>query len=174
GHFLRARPGDLFAHLRQPQAALVQNIRRERLLFAEEPEQKMLRSDVLVVEPFGFLCAIRQHPLAFMAEGKVDGSRHLFPHGGLRFDLLANRFHRCAGAKESVRKHFIFPEQAQQQVLRLDTGAAELAGLVSREEDHPPGFFGIAFKHSSCLVPDLRWKNETQTWTKKITVRAPE
>jgi hypothetical protein len=132
----------------------VQNIRRERFLFAQEPEKEMLRSDVLVVEPFGFLRAIGKHPLAFVAEGKIDGSRHLFPHGGLRFDLLANRFHGRAGAQEPIGENFVFPQEPQQQMLRLDTGAAELAGLVTGEEDHSPGFLGITFKHNSCLVPN--------------------
>ena len=50
----------------------MQNIRRERFLFAQEPEQEMLCSDVLVVEPFGFLRAIRKYALAFMAERKIE------------------------------------------------------------------------------------------------------
>ncbi len=57
----------------------MQNIRRERFLFAQESEKEMLCSNVLVIEPFGFLRAIRKHALAFMAEGKIDGSRYLFP-----------------------------------------------------------------------------------------------
>src|SRR6185312_16392431 len=32
-------------------------------------------------------------------------------------------------------------------MLRFDVGAAELAGLIPREEDHAPGFFRVSLKH---------------------------
>jgi hypothetical protein len=38
-------------------------------------------------------------------------------------------------------------KQAEQQVLGLDVGRAELAGLVPRKEDHAPRLLGIAFEH---------------------------
>ena len=132
----------------------MQNIRGEAFLFAQEPEQQMLGPDVLVVQPFGFLGAIRQHALALMAQRQVDGSRNLFPQRGVRLDLLADGFHRRAGAQEAVGERLVFAQQAQQQMLGLDARAAELAGLVAGEEDHSPGFFGITFKHSSCPCSD--------------------
>src|SRR6185503_18926801 len=114
----------------------------------------MLRSYVLVVEPFGFLRTICQYALAFMAEREIDGSRHLFAHGGLRFNLFADRFDSGARAQETIGENLIFAQQAQEQMLRLDTKAAELAGLVTGEKDDSPGFFRITFKHSFCLVLD--------------------
>ena len=44
---------------------------------------------------------------------------------------------------------FVFPQQAEQQMLGLDIRAAELAGLIPREEDNPPRFFRITFKHDT-------------------------
>ncbi len=37
----------------------------------------------------------------------------------------------------------------------LDLGCAELAGFVSREEDHPTGVFSVAFEHGRFLGSGL-------------------
>src|SRR5712691_4598900 len=118
----------------------------------------MFSTDVFMVEPLGLLGAIGEHPLALMAQREVDGSRHLFPQGGVGFDLVSERFHRRAGAEKAVGQRFILPQQPQQQMFGFNAWTAELAGLVTGEEDHPPRFFGITFKHDSCP----RLKNRQQ------------
>src|SRR5579884_1422348 len=110
----------------------------------------MLRSDVLVAEALGFLGAIGQHALAFVTQGEIHRRGHLLPDGGVRFNLLADRFDCGVRAQESIREGFVFPEQSQKQVLRFDVRAAELAGLVAGEEDYPARLFGITFKHIPC------------------------
>ena len=55
-------------------------------------------------------------------------------------------------AQKPVGQRFIFAQQAEQQMLGLDVRAAELAGLVAREKNHPAGLLCITFKH----VGDLR------------------
>ena len=153
-HFFRARPSDLLTNLREAKAALVQNIGGEALLLTQQSEQKMLGSDVLVVQPLGFLGAIGEHALAFVAQRQVDGGGYFLAQRGMRFDLLANRFNGRAGSQEAVGQRLIFPQQPQQQVFGFDARTAELAGFIAGEKDHPAGLFGIAFKHNSC--PDYR------------------
>ena len=94
---------DLFAHLRKAQAALVQNLGGETLLFAQQSEQQMLGADVLVIQPLGFFGAIGQHALALMAERKIDRSGHLLANGGVRFNLLANGFDGGVRPQETIR-----------------------------------------------------------------------
>ena len=111
------------------------------------PEQQMLGADVLVAQPLGFFRAIGQHALALMAQRQIDRSGNLLADGGVAFDLLADGFDGGVGAQEPVRQRFVLAQQAEQQVLGFDVGTAELAGLVSREEDHSPRLLRITFKH---------------------------
>src|SRR6516225_8922894 len=96
----------------------------------------MLGSDVFMVKPFGLFRAIGKNALALVAQREVDGSRHFFAHGGVRFNLLTDRFDRCAGAEEAVRQRLILAEQAEQKMLGLDARTSELAGFVASEEDN--------------------------------------
>ena len=137
----------LLANLRQLQAALLQDLRGEALFLAQQAEQQMLRPDVLVAQPLGLFRRIGQHPLALVGERQVHAGRDLFADGGVRLNLLANRLHRGVRAQEAVGQRLVLAQQAQQQVLGLDIGRAELAGLIPREEDHAPRLLRIAFKH---------------------------
>src|SRR5580704_11652240 len=76
------------ANGREPESALVQDLSREAFLFTQQPQQQMLRSDMLMAQPFRFLGAVSQNALALMAQGKIDGSRYFFSNGGMAFDLL--------------------------------------------------------------------------------------
>ena len=131
----------------EAQAALVQNLGGEALLFAQQAQQQVLGADVLVVEPLGLFGAIRQHALALVAQRQIHRSGNLLANGGVPFDLLADGFHRRVRTQEAVGQRLVFPQQAQQQVFGLDVRAAELAGLVAREEDHPPRLFRVTLKH---------------------------
>src|SRR2546425_4492207 len=50
-------------------------------------------------------------------------------------------------AQETIGQGFVFAQKPQQQVLGLNVGRAELAGLITRKEDDAPGFLRITFKH---------------------------
>src|ERR1700748_689934 len=65
------------------------------------------------------------------------------------FDLLANRFNRGMETEKFVGDRLVFARQAKQQVLSLDVRRAELAGLISGEENNAPCLFCIAFEHIS-------------------------
>ena len=115
----------------------MQDFGGEALLFAQQAQQQMLGADVLVVQPLGFFGAIGQHALALMAERQIHGGGNLLANRGVSFDLLANRFHRGVRTQEPVGQRLVFAQQPEQQVFGLDVRAAELAGLVPREEDDP-------------------------------------
>ena len=68
------------------------------------------------------------------------------------FDLLADRFDGGVRAQEAVRQRLVLAQQSEQQVLGLDVRAAELAGLVPGEEDHPSRLLRVSFKHK-CDAP---------------------
>ena len=139
--------GQFFADGGKAQAALVQDFRGEALLFAQQAQQQVLGADVLVIQALGFLGAIRQHALAFVAEGQIHRSGNLLANGGVAFDLLANGFHGRVRPQETVGQRLVLPQQAQQQMFGLDIRAAELAGLVAREKDHPPRLLRVTLKH---------------------------
>ena len=107
----------------------------------------MFGADVLVAQPLGFFRRIGQHPLALVRKRQVDGGRNLLANRGVRLNLLADRLHRGVRAQEAVGQRLVLAQQAEQQVLGLDIGRAELAGLIPREEDHAPCLLRIAFEH---------------------------
>ena len=118
--FLLAGARQFFADGREPQAALVQDLGGEALLFAQQAEQQMLGADVLVVQALRFFRAIGQHALALVAQRQIDRGRNLLPNRGVPFDLLADGFDRGMRAQEPVRQRLVFAQQSQQQVLRFD------------------------------------------------------
>ena len=148
-HFFGLRARQFFADGGKPQAALVQDLGGEALFLAQQAEQQVLGADVLVVQPLRFFGAVGQHALALMAQGQIHRRGNLFADGGVAFDLLADGFHGGVRAQKTVGQRLVLPQQAQQQVLGFDIRAAELAGLVSREENDPSRFLGIPFKHDS-------------------------
>ena len=64
--------GQLVANLRKLQAALLQDLRGEALLFAQQAEQQMFGADVLVAEALGFFRGVGQHALALVRKRQID------------------------------------------------------------------------------------------------------
>ena len=87
--------------------------------------------------------------LAFLAEGHFDRRGDALANGDARFDLLANGLDRAVGTQKTIGQGLVLAHQAEQQMLRLDVGAAVLAGLVTREKYHATSLFCVAFKHGS-------------------------
>ncbi len=125
----------------------MQNFSREALLFAQQPQQQVLGTDVLVREPLGFLGGIGQHTLALVAQGQVHGSGNLLPDGRMTLDLFPDGLDRSMRPKEPIGERLVFAQKPEQQVLRLDVRRTELTGFVAREEDYSPGLFRVPFKH---------------------------
>ena len=116
----------------------------------------MLGPDVLMTEALSFLCAIRQHTFALVAQRKVNGGRDFLAYRGVRFNLLSNRLDRGMGSKKAIRKRLVLTKKAQQQVFGFNVRTAELASLVPCKEDNAAGFLGISFKHRCHRQDGLR------------------
>ena len=129
----------------------MQDFGGKAFFFAEQAQQQMLGPDMFVRKTFGLFGRVREHALAFVAQGEINGCRNLLADGRVPFDLFADRLDRSVRAQEPVGQGFIFAQQSEQQVFSLNIRRAELAGLVAREEDYAPGFFRVAFKH--ILIP---------------------
>ncbi len=54
------------ADLRELEAAFLQDLRREALLFAQQTQQQVLGPDVFVAQPLGFLGCVGQDALALI------------------------------------------------------------------------------------------------------------
>src|SRR5258708_7109561 len=117
----------------------MQDLGGETLLFTQQAEQQMLGPDVLVAQTLGFFRAIGQHALALMAEREIHRSGNLLSNGGVGFDLLPDGLNGGVRAQEPVGERLVLAQQSQQKMLGLNIGAAELAGLVAREEDDSTG-----------------------------------
>src|SRR5579859_5374502 len=50
-------------------------------------------------------------------------------------------------AQKAIGQRLVFAQQAQQKVLRLNVRRAELAGLITGEEDYAPCFLCIPLEH---------------------------
>src|ERR1043165_3894068 len=107
----------------------------------------------------GFFRGIRENPFAFIAQREVNRSRNLLANRGVSPDLLANRFDRGMRAQETVSQGFVFAQQSEQQMLRLDIRRPELAGFVACKEDNAPCVLRIAFKHNALPLTFLVEKN---------------
>jgi hypothetical protein len=125
----------------------VQNLRREAFLLAQQAQQQMLRADVLVAQPLGFLRPVCQHALAFVAEGQVHAGGDLLADGGMSFDLLSNGLHGGMRTQKTVRQRLVLSKQAQEEMFGLDVRAAKLAGFIPREENYSARLLRVSLKH---------------------------
>ena len=153
---LHSREGGLFVQQRndvladgvEPHPFFHQDRRRDRALFAQDPEQQVLGADVVVQEAIGFLGGELQHALRLGAERDLDRRRDFFAEDRSPLDLFADAFEGKVRAGENpAGQPLAFPDQAEQQVLRLNRDAPELTGLISREEEDTSRPFRIAFEH---------------------------
>ena len=91
--FFLGDAGQFVANLGELEAALLQDLRGEALLFAQQAQQQMLCTDVFMAQALGFFRSIGQNALALVRKGQVDGGRNLFANCCMRFNLLANRLY---------------------------------------------------------------------------------
>ena len=139
---------DVLAHRLQAHPFFHQDGRRDRAFLAQDAEQQVLGPDVVVQEPVGLFGGVLKDALGFRAEGDLDRGRNLLPEHGAPLDFLANALEREVRAgKDAARQALAFPYEPEQQVLGLNRDAAELAGLVAREEENPARAFRVAFEH---------------------------
>src|ERR1700733_775616 len=100
----------------------------------------MLGADVLVAQPLGFFRCEIQNAFAFLTQRNLPRRGDASAHGDARFDFLPDGFDGAMRAQEAVSEGFVLAQQSQQQMLRLDIGAAVLARLISCKKYYAPSF----------------------------------
>ena len=103
----------LLANRGKLQAALLQDLGGKALFLAQQAKQQMLRPNMLVSQTLGLFSGVGENALALVGERQVDRCGDLFADGGVSFDLLADRFHGCMRAKETVGERLIFAQEAE-------------------------------------------------------------
>ena len=127
----------------------------DALLLPHEAEEDVLGADVVVEHPLRLLGGVAERALALGGERDVDGGRHLVAVERPALDLLADGLHReVALGEDAGGQPLALADEAEEEVLRLDRVAAQLAGFVAGEEDHPTGTLRITFKHLASGPPD--------------------
>src|SRR4051812_39888588 len=112
----------------------------------------MFGADVVMEETVGFLGGELQDALGLRAERDLDRGRDLLAEHRATFDFLADIFERQMRSREDpARQPFTFPDQTEKEMLGLNRDTAELAGLITGEEQNPSRPFCIAFEHPACL-----------------------
>jgi len=143
---------DILADGVEAHPLLHQNGGGDASLFAQNPEQQVLGSDVVVQQAIGFFGRAPKHTFRLGAEWNLDGGRHLLAEDRATLDFLADVFQgQMRARKNPARQPFAFSDQSKKEMLGLDRHAAELAGLIAGKEENPPRPFRIAFEHPACL-----------------------
>ena len=148
---------DVVAHRVQPHPLLHEDGGGDGALLAQDAEQQVLGADVAVEEPVRFLGGVLEDALGLAAEGDLDRRRNLLAEDRPPLDFLPDALEGEVRALENpARQPLAFTDQAEQEVLRLDRDAPELAGFVAREEEDPPRPFCVAFEHPRASLPGWR------------------
>ncbi len=144
---------DVFAHGVQAHPLFHEDGRRDRPLFPQDAEQEVLGADVVVQQTVRLFGGELQYALGFRTERNFHRGGNLFAENGPAFDFFANVFEGQVRAREdAARKTFPFANQPKEKMLGLNGDAAELAGLVSGEEEYSPSPFGVPFEHPATYV----------------------
>ncbi len=139
---------DVLAHRVQPHPLFHEDRRRHGPLLTENTEKEVLSPDVVVQQPIGLLGRKLQHVLRLGAERNFDGRGHLLAKDRPAFDLLSDVLEGEVRPRENATgEPFAFADQPEKKVLGFNGYAAELAGLIAREEEDPSRPFCVAFEH---------------------------
>ncbi len=156
---------DVFAHRVEAHPLFHEDGRRHRTLFAQDAEQQMLGADVVVQQPIGFFGGKLQHALGFRAERDLDRRRDLLAEHGAPFDLFSDVLQgQVRPGENAAGQPLAFANEPEQQVLGLDGDAAQLARLVSGEEENATRSFGVAFEHPF-QPAKMGWRTALATYT---------
>ena len=144
---------DLVADLLGVGVEVEQDPRGDALVLADEPEQDVLRADVVVAERQSLAQRELEHLLRARRERDLAG-RDLV---ALPDDAGDLRAHLLDGDVEALEhaggETLFFAEQAEQDVLGADVVVLEGAGLVLGQHDHLSGSLGEAFEHAAAFLP---------------------
>ena len=112
---------DVLPHAREPHPLFVQDGRRDRPLFPENPEEQVFGPDVGMEQPVRFFGGELQHPLRLGAEGDLDRGGDLLPENRPAFDLFPNAFEGEVRSREDpAREALAFADQSEKEMLGLN------------------------------------------------------
>ena len=154
GRLLVEQLYDVVADRVQPHPLLHQDGGGDGAFLAQDTEQQVLGADVAVQEAVGLLGGVLEDALGLPAEGDFDRGGDLLAEDRPTLDFLPDALEGKVRALENAaRQPLAFTDQAEQEVLRLDRDAPQLAGFVAREEKNPARPFCIAFEHPRASLP---------------------
>src|SRR6478735_9300868 len=159
---------DLVADLLRVRVEVEQDARSDTLVLAHEPEQDVLRADVVVAERQRFAQRELEHLLSAGSERNLSG-RDLVALADDAGDLRAHLLDRDVERLEHTRsKAFFLAQQAEQDVLRADVVVLERPRLVLGEDDDLASPFSETFEHSRPLFRLIggasRWAFREVAW----------
>jgi hypothetical protein len=153
---------DLLADARLVGAELDQHLRGHALALTDQPEQDVLRADVVVAQLLGLAQRQLQDLLGPGRERDVPG-RRLLPAADDLLDLGAHRFEGDAEGLQGRGGHALaLVDQAEQDVLGADVVVVEEPGLLLGQHNHPPGPVGELLKHPA-VTRSPRCRSATTT-----------
>src|SRR5688500_8774166 len=107
----------------------------------------MLGADMPVPQAIRFLVREMQDTLRFRRQWQFDRGWNPLAQQRAAFNLSSNSFNGDLRAREETAgERFVFAHQAEQKMLRLNRGRAELRRFVASEKNYPSRFFCVAFE----------------------------
>ena len=139
---------DLLAHTAEVGAQLDEHLGGNALALADQPEQDVLGTDVVVAELQRFTQRQLENLLRAWREGNVAGRRGATLTDDF-FDLAADGFERDSeGFHGFGGDAFAFVDETQENVLCADVAVIEQSCFFLRKNDDPPGPISKAFEHA--------------------------
>ena len=143
---------DLLADPVEVGAELDQHLGGDALALADQPEQDVLRADVVVAELQRLAQRQLQHLLGPRRERDVPARRLLALADDL-LDLLADALEGDAEALQGLRGDALtLVDQAEQDVLGADVVVVEHPGLFLGQDDNPSRSVGEPLEHALVLL----------------------
>ena len=147
----REHPDDLVADLLGVRVEVEQDAGGDTLVLADEPEEDVLRADVVVAQRQGLAEGELQHLLGTWSERDLARS-HLFAAADDPHHLGAHTLHGdVEGLQDASGQALLLPEETEQDVLRPDVVVLERPRFLLSEDDHLTGAFSESLEHGGGL-----------------------
>src|ERR1022692_2125983 len=98
--------------------------------------------------PFGFFVRLVERPFAIGTHREIYRGGNSLSLWVALLDLLPDGVDLLRRLQEAQCQWVILAQNAQQKMFNLDLAAAKHAGLVPREENRAPRFFGVFSEHT--------------------------
>ena len=132
-------------------AVVAKQLSGEAFLFAKQTEEEMVGADLFLAQEFAFRGAVSHGSPGFVTQRDVDGSGDFRVFITVVRDSGAKSFDPGVRTEQMVCQRLILAEQAEEEMFRFGSGAAELAGLIAGEEDSSPCRFAETLEHTRTL-----------------------